>query len=1002
MKTKAIYMIICSILLNIQPSIASNLGQATVGAKCTPWSPQNICDTKPHIVFLIHGLMGSNGTFFELDQVLEDQFARPKFYPNGKIKKGKNLKVISINYPTNPKEFSGVISADLQNSLRDTVGEFHPHDFAHVFNTKMIYSLAIEGRKQYNQCHLQFSGKAMYNFVYKKCSELSTKKQQNICESNVNQRKNWILSQSKPKKLSNCLDNIIDVNSEYSLLGHSQGGLTAMSFINSCVRLSGTNHKRKCLYSTGVGTLTRLIRNVSDDLKSRDTTANGKNNLHLNTLELLSDNMVTYLLDDVDKDMYPNNLHYSIDAETPKRVKNLISLGSPFWGSPTANVGAENDFTLDGLTQLGVMPANQIIELAVGSRGLGWQRNLMLQRGRIESFPKIEEINKNEYLTKWPNPYGELNVYNVAGIIDDGYGANIFQEVAQGAVSGGLTKSYDFENDIIVGASEARLDFLYYVEEYNKSNNSVTKYRGRTDVTDNYAVFDFAHVPALEGFAGVPGMTKFLNNNTELGFRSNPAYIVIEKALNKEFGHTQKVNLNLAESNKLIEQGKLIEKVRNFTSEIKYITPQGYHRSVAIISRDKPEPKIKEVGSNNIESTILKTTLQVYQRSNRQNKVAEKFRHHYWQSYFHIGRFKEFYFLQGLGDISNRFNYTDSANLGVKLRYDINVLGFETKHFDLNVIPSFTSYSEVLLKPYLGKYTDPSPTSLYNEGNDIEFSKWRGEYKCQVGFMAETTPKIFKHSIKAGMQPEEYEANWKSNRIYLLPSSEKDIQFSYTDSYGNIRQVRLGNYLYRKYALNQNLVFNKLYDLDYDKDDPDWSPELYNPQIIKSGTTVEVLARVSQGHRDSFSKVGRNCTPEEIQENKLDCDTPSIDRYLITSPNIRKEDKIQISDENFGKYNDGINQGVRWVNVRDVDLIKKGDTYPLVNHSLAGQRNKKLSGFQCGFVDHKNESYEYAQPREILADYYFSGKGLIDRARNRKRLYQKIGSVLRGEDYDKE
>ena len=88
-------------------------------------------------------------------------------------------------------------------------------------------------------------------------------------------------------------------------------------------------------------------------------------------------------------------------AGTPKNIKNLMSFGSPFWGSPTANFGQEfllerglapSDkffspqnifFTAAVISSSNGGPAppfpiRQAYRLAIGSAGISWQRNKLL------------------------------------------------------------------------------------------------------------------------------------------------------------------------------------------------------------------------------------------------------------------------------------------------------------------------------------------------------------------------------------------------------------------------------------------------------------------------------------------------------------------------------------------------------------------------------------------------------------------------------------------------
>ena len=156
--------------------------------------PMGVCDRKPHVVFFVHGLTGKDATFHELHKALVKTY-------EGR----KNLKVYSIDYPTAPKQYD-FLGLNKKNSdhkkymgkIEDRVANLHPLHFAKIMNTKIIDYLYRTEIKNIQECNDKHA--------------------------------------SNPDELKLCLENRVTMDTEYSLVVHSQGGLASMSYLNTCLK----------------------------------------------------------------------------------------------------------------------------------------------------------------------------------------------------------------------------------------------------------------------------------------------------------------------------------------------------------------------------------------------------------------------------------------------------------------------------------------------------------------------------------------------------------------------------------------------------------------------------------------------------------------------------------------------------------------------------------------------------------------------------------------------
>src|SRR5207237_513687 len=99
------------------------------------------------------------------------------------------------------------------------------------------------------------------------------------------------------KIISYFVEEGLPADTEYSIIVHSQGGLVAMSYLNSCFK----QEKSRCDYIEGINEYT------NDGLQNQISAEKLSNQIDV-------------------KEHFP----------TPQNIKMFITLGTPFWGSPVA------------------------------------------------------------------------------------------------------------------------------------------------------------------------------------------------------------------------------------------------------------------------------------------------------------------------------------------------------------------------------------------------------------------------------------------------------------------------------------------------------------------------------------------------------------------------------------------------------------------------------------------------------------------------------------------
>lgn len=745
-------------------------------------------DARPHIIFLEHGLLASSSTFGDLGPILAQRYER-----------ARNLQWASLDYPSRPDA-----------AIADLIAELHPYSFAKILNARMINYLVEQGIRERAECQA------------------------------LARESRWT-----PAQLQDCEAHTVSLDTPYSFIVHSQGGLVAMAYLNTCLRLRGD--RRKCHYAEGRDLFAGILQAQLAGPRGSD-------------LEVLRARAEARAFEN----LYAHE-DLKLARDAPAQVRNLITLGTPFSGSPTANLAVKYEKVFDLLKNY--LPIRQFNELAIGSPGLTWQRALVLQR------KAFAEEGAGDLFGGWRNPLPpDLVVTNVAGLIPS---AHFFQFI-------GLDYPTPFEQDLIVGAPEARLDFLYYLEPDPAKGSAARVLSGMTHAAEAYHPIQFvSHIDSSGKYLPIAEVTR---NNWQV----HPTYSIVMDALDRSFGIFDP-KVEPASSFKR----RYIERLANFTSEIKVALPQGYHRPLAtLIGNVAVHPREAGVFQELLkkDAKFLGQTIVPGAGWNRQ---AEKIADYFYQTFFHIGTFAEKHAFYPRQDrIEDLYRQTQG---GHPLDYTIDLIGFERKTFSARALPSLTSYSEVYLRPYL-----PIPaTALPPAGTaevgatetarfhvDAEGALWSENFRspratCRLGLLAAKTPPRAKFSE---MSPE--------HRQQLGGTLVRLDYATHTDA-----ERGLHRWMWDRYAPNQGKVFLSLRDRMAE-----------GRAELEAGTVLEVLGRVQGENGD-----GR------------------LDRYLVTSPELRKRDRLRRFAELSARA------GVRWVNVVDVDLFRDADVVPL---SVRGERTR--------------------------------------------------------------
>ncbi len=764
-------------------------------------------DRPPHVVFLIHGLLGDPTTFGDMEALLRERY------------QSENVRIKTLFYPSIPGQGD-----------TEKINAFTPLDFAKIINSQMISYLIEEGVKD---------------------------KQQN-----------------RPYP--------IDINTPISFIVHSQGGAVVLHYLNSCYRKN--LQQPRCFYDEGV-------QLMADAGWFKSGGPQWLSQAWPNLQKELNSNLV---LKNVDP---PSNIH------------TFVSLASPFWGSAAANklVAINNNNKLHKLTIGDFVPGNgndiieklnlplgQIKNLSMGSESVAWARSLMLDRNAVDTE---EHWTSN---TRWRSRYPKtLKVYNVAGVITG------LHKSIKNAVQRQILKFEEMETDVVVSAPEARLDFIYYIENSDPKKSPLS---GRTNLGKGYYPVASAHLPGLEMAAidiqGIATVTR-ANQSNHLGFT------VTKRALDFEFGLAQSADLTQEEKDKF-----LLPKLQNFTVDLKLLTPPGYFRQFGIMEsnvRITPEKNVFE--SIKVGGTLVLDT-------NGQNFDGVKAKSNYYQTYYHVGRFDEKHaYLPRKESLESAIQREGL----VRLDYKFDLLGFELKSpdkiFRIDVFPTLSSYGEFYIQPY----QPIKPARLQDEDGNVYLARVAGDAKNDVILYMDVNNNLHRDVFPKGKVA-----------TNLLPACR--VALLGKKSPGFHRQKKLNYFQWIRLANNTGFLQPTFSADDQFRDTLLESFAEENGEKIDYAMPLEIIGRYKttivdrylrdyiQQERKKFEKMSdfeQNIYLAEHPDIDLNSDGSRIfDRYLVTAPIIRRFDSSksmsQIKMNDLGPNN----QGLRWVNVVDVDVLK--------------------------------------------------------------------------------
>ncbi|GEM_PF-6019565 len=885
---------------------------------------------KPHAIFLIHGLMANADSFGDAAQLLHETYAQ-----NCK----KNVRVHTIEYFTNPSREGGILNFHRVQTL-------HPYDFA-----KVAYA-------------------DMKAFLTKQAAI---------------DRINGVPS-----------ENQFSLDTPYSIMVHSQGGITAMSILQSCIQseLEDNDEEQRCDYNA--------VLNEYQTLEDEDGNPHEKwNEDNLLTTEFVDNNGETRTVRVTPEEMY---------SQPAANIKNLITFGTPFWGSPTANKGVSLENFIDGFisTIFKVLkktyPKEQISRLAIGGRGTSFQRIFMLNRPRYSDFGSNPE---------WEGLFdGQLNTYNVSGLLptyDPAYREahldGVLQNISAAIVNMFANPIY-YENDIIVGNPEARVDFNYFIQNIDKGQPS---WRGQTKMAgqEQFYPFHLSHIPMFDD--KVMGIANILRKDIEI----HPSWLLIQKVLNKEFGLSSKSGIEslitagsdseIVQFSQTEKNENFVERLKNFTSEIKLVTPRGYHRKINI--RESHVSAANKAPKDVYDEIVLASSL--YVKTLGIHPDGLKIKHHYGQSIYHVGSFKDAFAFspktENLGEITNTLydkesNQTFQVN-GYPLEYTIDLPGFHKTSFTQAVLPSFNSYAEIFLDTYLPfdhTWAQTGPIAsivagvetgtrnevvreFYLDGKGIlktrvkrlkEMESTDRVGQCHVGMTGNATPTVFRYQTRKEDGSRKMTINkirFNDESFFKWAETWKQLAQNKIELYSQVNsnrpeEIRVGHFTQRRKEVETVELTMPIEELEQkssevevvksgfvlatDKTTNIQGREMVKlqfnyPPSVRPRKAIEILGRVTQVPMingkpllDIRAKTGRACSLVEEDLFGNACDVEFVDRYLITSYEIRREDGLK-TFESIGsktitdKDGNELPAGVRWINVVDVDVFRPDQKVPV-------------------------------------------------------------------------
>lgn len=632
----------------------------------------------------------------------------------------------------------------------------------------------------------------------------------------------------------------VDMNTSYTIVAHSQGGVVTMNYINSCLsdieETSGaTVH---CDYGSGVdlinqahGRGNRWSRKMMDDFREKAV------------------------------------------LRSPRNLRNIITLSSPFWGSPMAlSIPKVNEF----LSRFD-LPLAQTQDLAIGSVTSSLARVWSLNRDSDES----KWVKGQKWVTRSPP---QTRIYNLTGYV----GSSLARTEMARDITNLWSRMHpaELESDPFVPVPQANSDYFYYIENKDPSRPPL---KGRTEMSQMFLPLIAQH--------GMDGVVTSMSSVTSETRANSPIWAVVLTLLTttvRELEMTRDLAVPFQDLpprsgendffGKLLLAGvfenSLMSEVRTFNNEFKLITPVGYRRKFAI------SPHRIKIGSSNrfdVPSIDLR-----FVRSSGQNSDAIQLRDNFYQTYFHTGSFKRAYAWRPREQAYQQMVVERGDNQKDYLDYRVDVMGFATKEFAMHSLPGTTSYAEVYLKPvYAFEKEVLSGPGLINyvslsAGKTREIHLKRDGQRLLV--------------VTQEVKGEKGGGGSVAARCHIGLRGLNTADDAKEESY----LTRTGKAHFK--AEHSGRVYREVLDTK-------------SVGKVPQSTIVEILGRYRQGFRDPISGVTRACLAEEKSRWPAECAALPIDRYLIRAKSVRK-----------GKKKTGVGDGDPrwvWINVVDVDIFTR-------------------------------------------------------------------------------
>jgi hypothetical protein len=245
------------------------------------------------------------------------------------------------------------------------------------------------------------------------------------------------------------------------------------------------------------------------------------------------------------------------------------------------------------------------------------------------------------------------------------------------------------ETDVAVDIPNSRLDFIFHVEDEAGAQPHV----GFTRVASAFYAVKKPHISFLlsNGMAQVAGANHL-------------ALAIVSSVLDDYFRSEDLTALALpAESNPVIESA-LAKDVVTFAVDLKIRVPLGYQRLLPLGRTGAIQVKGDPTVFHSLR--LAGTLLNKYVGSNSDAEANLSKNYH---AYYHQGHFRSEYAFHPKADFRRSFDNTPLYGL----EYEVNVPGWKRRQFILSVSPSFSTYAEIYLEPFI-----PFPVAQTNENGE--------------------------------------------------------------------------------------------------------------------------------------------------------------------------------------------------------------------------------------------------------------------------------------------